>query len=139
MLRHYTPRTPEIQADGLIGEVTEPIDLLIYGNSASDVQSKAQAIDAMMRRARARYWSGVGPRVFLQLQLSGDSATYRSEVANGGLELEKGALTAFTQYKVTCTLIVTRAGFWEGARTQIPLTNGSDTNNTSGLTIYGGR
>lgn len=134
-LVHYTPRVAEIQPDGVIGEVTEPIDVLIYGSTGSEVSSKVQALDDMFRRARARYWSGVGPRVFLQLALHSEGITYRAEVANGSVEPEKGALTAYTQGKARCTLLVTRMGFWEGSRVQIPISNTTGSNNISGLTI----
>lgn len=85
---------------------------------------------------RNRYWTGNGPHVFVQLNLTGDGVTYRSELVNGVLELEKGSLTAFVQNKVEARLILTRQGFWEGPRTALPLSNGNGANNTSGLTIY---
>lgn len=136
MLRYYVPATPEIQPDGLISQVTDAVEILVYGTTVALMQAKVQSIEAMLRRARARYWTGVGPRVFLQLALSVDGVAYRSEVANGSLELERDALTAFGQAKVNCRLLVTREGFWEGSRTAIPLSNRNGSNNTAGLTVY---
>lgn len=136
MLRHYVPLSPAIQHGGLIESVTEPVEVLISGASAAAVGAKAQAIEQMFLRARNRYWTGNGPRVFVQFQYSTEGAAYRSELINGSLELEKDALTAFPQFKVGARLLLTRQGFWEGPRTAIPLSNRNGANNTTGLTVY---
>lgn len=136
MLRHFVPGAPEIQPGGQVGPVAETIEVMVYGASAAAVQDKIQAIEQMLGAARARFWTGNGPRVFLQLTLSTEGVAYRSEIINGLLELEKDALTAFGQAKVPCRVLLTRVGFWEGPRTAIPISNRNGTNVTGGLTIY---
>lgn len=136
MLRHYALRTPDIDPTGLIGSVGEVIEILIEGANESAVTSKVRAIDDMLGRARARYWTGSGPRVFLQRALTGAGTTYRSELINGSLDPDDDALQIYTQYKIGYRLVLTRVGYWEGPRAQIALSNTHGTSNTSGLTVY---
>ena len=135
MLRHYVPRTPETGADGRIGEVSEPVEIMVYGDSGAAVGEKIASIERILLAARRRYWTGHGPRVFVQLTLAG-GVVYRSELVGGSLELEKDALTAYGQYKVGARLLLTRQGFWEGPRTALPLSNRNGADVTGGLTVY---
>jgi len=136
MLRHYVPQTPSIEPAGLIGQVSEPVEVMLHGASAAAVQSTVAAVERLFLAARSRYWTGHGPRVFVQLALAGEGVTYRSPLVNGSLELEKDALTAFGQCKVNARLILTREGYWEGPRTALPLSNRNGSGNTTGLTLY---
>jgi len=52
------------------------------------------------------------------------------------LEYGEDTLSVYPQAKMPATLVLQREPYWEGALTQIPLTNSSASNNTSGLTIY---
>ena len=133
MLSAYTPTT---SANG--EPVTEPIELTVYGSSVELARVKLRDIQRVLTLAEQRSQALTGQKVYLTFQPSGDATVWRSEVRSGVLVLDKKALTVFGQAQFRVTLILTRQPFWEGARTQIPLTNPNGTNNTSGLTINNG-
>ncbi|HRA67181.1 MAG TPA: hypothetical protein PL187_14230, partial [Caldilinea sp.] len=129
-LTNYTPNTPKNGA-----AITEPIRVLFYGDTTADMQGKINAIERLFSIAERRLMSGAGARVFLQFQPIGDATNWRSEVLSGTVMLDSDALTVFGQAKLQAEIVLVRAPFWEGARTQIPLTNPNGSNNTAGLTI----
>lgn len=67
--------------------------------------------------------------------MSTDSIQYRTEILDGRVELADGAVHASALNHIAARIFITHRPYWEGSRTQIPLTNASGTNNTSGLTI----
>lgn len=133
LLRQYTPG---VSRNGQ--PVTESVDVMIYGSTTAEMQTRINVIDRMFVAAERRALSGTGPRVFLQFQPIGDATVWRAEVSSGALNLDDSALTVFSQAQIRAEIVLTRAPYWEGARTQIPLTNPNGTNNTAGLTINNG-
>lgn len=116
--------------------VTETVELIFYAASASAMQTAIQTLQRLLDGLRRRQQWGVGPAVYFQFQPDGDSTTWRSEMLDARLEYKEDTLSVYPQAKMPASLLLQRVPFWEGALTQIPLTNGSATNNTSGLTIY---
>lgn len=116
-------------------EVGESLDLLISGSNVTTLQTTVRALEKLLWAADLRRRTQLGPRVYLQVQWDGEASAWRSEVVGGKLELPN-APDQWGRLRVEATLGLTRRAFWEGARTQIPLTNSSATGNTSGLTIY---
>jgi hypothetical protein len=133
MLSKYTPTT---SANG--EPVSEPIELVVYGSTPDAMRAKLRDIQRALTAAERRAQALTGAKVYLNFQPSGDTTTWRSEISGGVLVLDDKALTVFGQAQIKATLIVTRQPYWEGARTQIPLTNPNGANNTSGLTINNG-
>jgi hypothetical protein len=131
MLSHYTPTTSKS------GEpVVEVIDLVVYGSTTAEMQGRINAIERMFVTAERRNMTGSGPRVFLHIQASGESATWRGEVLAGLLELDKSAMSVFGQAQVKVELEVTRRAYWEDTTLRnLPLTNGNGAGATSGLNI----
>ena len=131
MLSRYTPTTSKS------GEpVVEVIDLVVYGSTTAEMQGRINAIERMFVTAERRNMTGSGPRVFLHIQASGESATWRGEVLAGLLELDKSAMSVFGQAQVKVELEVTRRAYWEDTTLRnLPLTNGNGTGATSGLNI----
>ena len=116
--------------------VTESVELMFYAASASAMQTAIQTLQRLLEGVRRRQQWGVGPRVYFQFQPDGDATTWRSEMLDARLEYKEDTLNVFAQAKMPATLLVQRVPYWEGALTQIPLTNQSASNNTSGITIY---
>lgn len=136
MLSRYTPTAPQWDERARqYKSVTESADLLFYDATAAAVQAKAQAVEALLRRALERAATGRGPRVYLQYQWSSDAAAWRSEVSNYRLALDDTAAQGIPQAKVSAQLIVTRAPFWEGPRTAISVGNGNGSG-TGGVTVF---
>lgn len=138
LLEHYVPQTPKRIGPGELdfAPVTEPIEVAFVGASTGAIQAAINGVERLLLAAERRARTGVGARVFLQYQPIGDGTLWRSEVYGGGVGLAESAMTTFGSLITRARLTVTRASWWEGSRTQIPLTNGNGSNNTSGLTIY---
>lgn len=130
MLVRYIPDPP--QFDGrtkAYKAVTESVDLLFYDVTATAVQAKVEAVERVLRKALERATTGRGPKVYLLYKLSSDADFWRSEVQDYRLQLDADTSQGLPQGKVTAKLLLTRLPYWEGPRTQIPLsnTNGSGT------------
>lgn len=116
-------------------EVGESLDLLISGSNVMTLQTIVRNLEKLLWAADLRRRTQLGARVYLQVQWDGEASLWRSEVVGGKLELPN-APDQWGRLRLEATLGVTRENFWEGPRTQIPLTNSSATGNTSGLTVY---
>ena len=116
--------------------VTESVEIMFYAASASAMQTAIQNLQRLLEGIRRRQQWGVGPAVYFQFQPDGDATTWRSELLDARLEYKEDTLSVYPQAKLPATLILQRVPYWEGALTQIPLTNSSASNNTSGITIY---
>lgn len=135
-LRQWTPRTPRRAASGQWAPVTEALDVMVTGASTGAMQANVAAIERMLEGAMRRaLMVGAGPRFYLLFQPIGELETWRSEVLAGSIDWDEGVLQGFGQRQLWGRLVVERAPFWEGVRTQIPLTNPNGTNNLAGLTI----
>lgn len=116
-------------------EIADSLDLLIQATSAANLQTAVRNLEGLLVTADRRQRTGLGARVFLQVQFDGEASAWRSEVLAGKLELPQ-APDQWGALKIEGVLGITRRNYWEGPRTQIALTNGNGTNNTAGLTIY---
>ena len=134
-VEEYDPRTPEAE-NGDVESIAETLQIYITGSSGSQVQTRQAALERLLLGVRNRAKSGVGPRVFLQLQLDSDASTWRSELFAYALPPREQALRLWPNNVVSLELSILRAPWWEGALAQLPLTNGNGSNNTSGLSIY---
>ena len=149
VLLQYVPQTPEIAVthrdtlnDGMpvdsprYENVVETIEILFDNSSKTSLQGQINAINRMLGDAHTRQRTKAGDKIYLQLQVDGDSDTYRSEIFTGRLELDQDALRHYANIKVQAALIIERAYFWEGPQTELELSNGSQGAATGGCTIY---
>jgi hypothetical protein len=125
-------------ASPTLGEasIAETINLWIIGANGGAVQTNTATLEQLLESARRRRMESYGPRVYLQVQLDSDGATWRSEIYDARLDIAEDGLAVWANAKLPASLYIERAPYWEGALTQLTLTNGNGTNNTSGLTIY---
>lgn len=130
MLRSYTPTAPQGNQP-----VTESIDLMVYGASTGDMQTRINDIERMLDAAKRRAMTNVGARVYLQFQPINDAVLWRSEILSGLLVLDNKALTVFGQAQVRVALILTRAPYWEGAEVELQLSTSNQTAAVGGRTI----
>lgn len=131
-LQRYVPVEPTKDD----ASITETIDLTFYAASTSAMQTAMQTLGRLLDTMRRRRYIGVGPRVYLQWQPDGDSTTWRSELLDARIEYQDDTLSAWGQAKSPASLSIERVPYWEGALTQLPLTNANGTGNTSGLTVW---
>ena len=132
MLQNYAMATPSTGDQS----VTETIKLAIVGSTPAAMQTNVATLERLLQQARQRRTRNVGPFVYLVVQLISDAAAWRSRILDARLELSETSLAVWGNAICECSLLIERAPYWEGALTQLPLTNGNGTNNTSGLKIY---
>ena len=136
-LTQYTPVAPSINgAPNYDYEiVTETLELTPHASSTSTLQAIINGIDRLLDEARLRQKSNSEPRVYLQLQVDGESDTYRSEVLYGRLELQENAMAVWGNYQVPARLHITRRPFWEGPRTELSISTSGNSAGTGGKPI----
>jgi hypothetical protein len=134
LLEQYAMGAPQDNED----TVTDTVDILISAATGALVQTAARAIDAMLAAAIRRTQQRVGPHIYVTAQIDSDTAAWRSEIVNGRMELAEDGLNVWANKLARCTLYIERKPWWEGAETQIPLTNGNGTNVTgaTGIVVY---
>lgn len=117
-------------------DVTESIDLLIQGSDIADLQGNVRAIQTLLETGRRRQGSGMGARLFLIVQWSGEAAAWRSEVPAGRLLLDDAGFQV-SRLKVEATLMVTRRYFWEAnSETQLSMTSSETTVAATTVVLY---
>src|SRR4026209_2888507 len=105
-------------------------------NAAVDTnRANGQIVDRLFEQARNYHSSETGAKVYLEVDFGSTGTYYRSRLINGYIELDDETIGVLWDRRLQLTLHVTRQPFWEGALTQIPLTNASATDNTTGLTV----
>jgi hypothetical protein len=138
ILNHYVPETPKRVGPGVLDfeNVTESIEVTFSASTTAAALSALNYVERLLVAARLRQLSGLGNRVYLKYQPINDTTMWRSEVMEGSLRLGERAMTTFGQAVIEATITITRAPWWEGDETSVPLSNGNGSDNTSGLTIY---
>lgn len=129
----YTPRIGAFSDE----YVTESFEVIISDTTAALISAEIQAIDKALYQAGVYEKTRVGDRLYVNYQPDGYASSYRSEIINGQIRPDSSAISIITTSKKTRAVIAwTRRNFWEGAETQIPLSNQTDVNNTSGLPVF---
>lgn len=127
MLVNYTPQASEPVVDGArygdregewIGQVfypnvTETVELYIYATAKSTLQARTRDIERFLALAAQRTARKVGDRIFLMLQVDGESDIWRSEITSGRLELAQNALALWPNIGYEARLFITRRPYWE--------------------------
>lgn len=99
-------------------------------------RSRINSINSIFARARQRARTGLGPRCFVQFKYDAGDTLQRSEIIDGAIEIDDSSMGAdYASGNIYATIDFTRMPYWEGALTQIPITNTNGTRNTSGLTL----
>jgi hypothetical protein len=133
-IKEYQPRVGGVDDE----IVAESILIRAADGSPTANLDEFRAIDRMLVQARRGTENRNLPRVYLEFGQSGTTSMWRSEITNGRVELDAGALTypywtGDTQFS---TVYIERKNWWDGAEVQIPLTNLNGTADTSGLAVY---
>ena len=132
----YDMVTPESSGGRLAADVAETLEIIVSGANGPQVQSRLGALSRLLDSARRHTAWGVGPRVFLQLQIDGEASAWRAELLDASMTPQEEMLRLWPNFAPSFDLTIRRAAVWEGAWTQIPLTNVGGSGNTSGLSVY---
>jgi len=127
----YTPAEPQKGEN----TVTETIEVMFYAASVAAMRTAIDTLQKLLDAASRRQERGKGPVVYLLYQPDGDATAWRSRLIDWRFEYNENTLRAWGQAKLPASLIIERDAVREGDLTQIPLTNGNGTNNTTGLTV----
>jgi hypothetical protein len=129
-LIRYEPRI------SMNGEDIQEVAEVDFVSTASANTANIQAINRLFEQARNYERTETGPKVYIEFDPGTSGTAWRSRVKTGGVILHNTILGPW-QYDTRFRLKIewTRQPFWEGALTQIPLTNASATDDTAGITI----
>lgn len=122
--------------------VDEQFRILVQGTTQAEVNAIVGTIQRAFRTAEQWQQDGSGPRTFFTRSLGTMTATYRSEIVAADFGVSSfeyvgtGIYAGGFGYKTELSGRLTRRNWWEGAETQIPLTNPNGTANTTGLRVY---
>lgn len=150
LLLSYVPTAPEMQdtaqfangGDGgdvlpVYSNTSETIEIMFDNTSKTALQAQVESINRLLDLAKRRQTRRNGVRVYLKFTVDGDSATYRSEVLSGRLELGEDALRHYANIKVQARLYVNRRFYWEADdETELRLSKSNVSATTGGVTIY---
>lgn len=131
VLVQYTPAEPQKGEN----TVTETIEVMFYAASVAAMRTAIDTLQKLLDAASRRQERGKGPVVYLLYRPDGDATAWRSRLIDWRFEYNENTLRAWGQAKLPASLIIERDAVREGDLTQIPLTNGNGTNNTTGLTV----
>ncbi len=132
MLQNYAMATPTTDEQS----VTETIKLSIVGSTPTVMQANIATLERLLQQARQRRNATIGPCVYLQFQLITDASAWRSRILDARLEVSETSIAVWANAVCECSLYIERVPYWEGALTQLPLTNVNGSANTSGLQIF---
>ncbi len=126
---------PLVSADG--SDITESGRVKFYSSTQATNYSNIRAVNRLLEQAKNYNQNRSGPRVYVEFDPGASGTVYRSDVYAGSITPYSEVLKYkfFDNETLLMTVQWTRAPFWEGPLTQIPLSNTSATDNTSGLTI----
>jgi hypothetical protein len=114
---------------------TETIEVMGITSNAL-TRARIQTLENFFTQARQAAKNKALSRVYLELSLD-ESLTYRSEIVDGEICLLHSTRSIeWLNGRIHLSILITCKPFWEGEETQIPLSNGGDNNNLTGLTVY---
>ncbi|MBK8772636.1 MAG: hypothetical protein IPM06_19725 [Rhizobiales bacterium] len=128
----YMPST----GDGVTDSTTDTIPLLLYATTAALLQTAVATLQQLLNTARRRKLTGVGPQLYLTVQLTSDASAWRSRIIDARLDLKEDSLNVFGQAKMGATLYLERVPYFEGAEVELELSANGQAAATGGRTIY---
>jgi hypothetical protein len=122
-----------------VDEITESMHLKITGTSKDNLTAKIAAVGLAISQVARWRNERVGDRVYLSLQPDGYAAAWASEVLKADFYPAAGTLCSRTfkeEHVAVYVFTFTRRNYWQGAKTQLAITNPNGTANTTGLRVY---
>jgi len=117
------------------GEPVEEQIVVEFVGTPANNRAALQSINRLFEQARNYRFTETGSRVYVEFDPASSGIYYRSLISNGYIEMDQETLLWQLEIGLRLTIHFTREPFWEGALTQLPLTNGYDTNDVAGLRV----
>ncbi len=121
--------------DGKAETVTDSIPLILYSTTAALLQTAVATLQTLLNTAHRRKVQGIGPQLYLTVQLSSDAAAWRSRIIDARLDLKEDSLNIFGQAKMTATLYLERVPYFEGAEVEVELSATGQAAATGGRSV----
>lgn len=134
----YFPAAPQRNANNTFDDVVESGELVLRGTEAA-IRSAVNTIERYFEQAYDRQLGGRGARVYASYKPVTTDTAWRSEILEGRLAWsEDPALRRLKDTSPTVKIAFTwrRRFYWEGAETEIQLSNSALSYATGGRTIY---
>lgn len=129
-LSEYVPEVSDF------GEDVRERALVGFTSTLTTIRANIQLINNLFEQARNYGRTATGKRVYIEFDPDTSGTLYRSPVRSGRVNMTEDVLgNQWGAANLELEIEWTRAGYWEGPLTQLPLTNSNDTDNTSGLTV----
>lgn len=126
--------SPAVSAD-LSQPLKEQATVGFFGTLAS-IRSKVGDLNRLFQQAQAYQRTHAGSRVYVEFDPGDSGDFYRSLLYSGRAWFDADVLgPEWAAQNIDVNLEWTRQPFWEGDLTQVQLSNGSDTDNLSGITV----
>jgi hypothetical protein len=116
--------------------ITERFRVNFTSTTPATNLANIKSINQMFDQARNYARTETGDRIYAEFDEGATSTYWRSRIFNGRIMFDEKVLNTY-QYDQTIQAEIEweREPFWEGALTQLPLTNSSATDDTSGITV----
>jgi len=108
---------------------------VVFLDTPSNNRINIQKTNRLFEQARNYKSSETGRKVYIEIDPASSGQYWRSLITNGKIDLNKDVISPTWDTHFKLIIHITRQPFWEGELTQIPLSNSSAENNTSGITI----
>ncbi len=125
----FTPGSAPVEQK----EIETIAGILLLGTRAT-IQETVRKIEDYFDSAQRAQKDLTMPKIYLEVDTGGGYV--RSEILDGILDTETEYFNRVSLDYAPVRIWIKRKNYWEGAETQIPLTNENGTNNTTGLTVF---
>ena len=126
----YVPLPGEGEGDG---EIIETAKILVRGTDMATLQANLQALQTAMWYAARYNENRQGDAVYVNVQPNGAAASYRSQLLAGSVVTDDETLGVdVANLELEATVTWRRVGYWEGAETELGLSQAGATTYASG-------
>ncbi len=116
-------------------KITETIDIWFVASSGPNLQAAINAVEALLTAAAQRQEKpNAFPKIFLQMQVDGESNTWRAEIVEGKLKPSEEVLKLWFNKSAEFSLMVTHRP-WEGPRKELSISANGQSASTGGRTV----
>lgn len=116
--------------------ITETINVMLRASTGPLLQAAINSVEKLLVAAKRRQKYKTTARVYLQMQIDGESNTWRAEIVDGHFEPDDDFLKiGIANLRAEGALMVTHR-VWEGPRTELQLSTSNASAATGGRTIY---
>lgn len=112
LLTYYVPTPGNYDASGGAQTVSESVEFVIIDDTPALVQAKYQAINRLLAQAVER-GGRTSHTAYLQLKVTDESDTWRSEIVAFRMALESDFAASFAETVLGVRLMLTRLAYWE--------------------------